>query len=261
MEKEIPPEIEVSVHEYLKKWSDRSGKIIGGILAIVITVGGFSVYSIVKNIAHTAVSEQLEQEEWNLKALDTLRKEALESIVETKYLSGDLKTKQKRALDTIDQSEDAAFKLKEKSGNLLAGIKDAEVLLSAVKDLEGVNDSLLSSLLTNASFKASLEERVIAEIAPLPVGTVISWDPIIRHNDGSSTGQTRVVPQEWNFCNGTNGTPDLSDKFIRGTTAIREVGTTGGSLNIASAGEHSHSGTTQSTRGPDHGVPCSGNCS
>lgn len=75
----------------------------------------------------------------------------------------------------------------------------------------------------------------------VPVGGIIAWY-------GSST----TVPQGWAICNGTNGTPDLRNRFIVGAGDTYATGATGGadSVNIShthtidSAGSHNHTGTT-----------------
>ncbi|MBA7649716.1 hypothetical protein ES703_57514 [subsurface metagenome] len=42
------------------------------------------------------------------------------------------------------------------------------------------------------------------------------------------------IPDGWQLCNGTNGTPDLTDRFVRAPSVARPIGTIGG------AGTHSH---------------------
>lgn len=94
----------------------------------------------------------------------------------------------------------------------------------------------------------------------VPTGAIFSWDAIERKADGTPTGTTRPIPQGWQVCNGTNGTPNLTDRFLKGVTSISEAGKYGGSPDIATSGEHTHSGETASASGPDHGIPCSGKC-
>lgn len=65
-----------------------------------------------------------------------------------------------------------------------------------------------------------------------PIGTIVAFN-------GSQS-----IPDNWAVCDGTNGTPDLSGKFIKGTTDRTEVGTTGGQSEIkitsTSLPKHSH---------------------
>lgn len=53
------------------------------------------------------------------------------------------------------------------------------------------------------------------------------------------TGTT--APTGWAICNGTNGTPDLRDRFIIGAGSSFTVGTAGGSYGTGGAGDHNHS--------------------
>jgi hypothetical protein len=94
-----------------------------------------------------------------------------------------------------------------------------------------------------------------------PNGVIFAWDAIIRDKDGTPTGEYHSVPDGWKICNGENGTPDLTGKFLMGAASLSGAGETGGKANIKESGIHAHSGTTGVTRGPDHGISCSGKCS
>jgi len=66
----------------------------------------------------------------------------------------------------------------------------------------------------------------------LPTGIIVAW-----------TGQT--VPAGWTLCNGTNGAPDLRDKFLVGAGNSYTIGNTGGANTVAltmdQMPKHSHS--------------------
>lgn len=76
------------------------------------------------------------------------------------------------------------------------------------------------------------------------------------------SGSIASVPSGWQLCDGTNGTPNLRDRFIVGAGTTYAVNATGGSADAivvshthtfsgttASAGTHSHTGSlTQSTK-------------
>ncbi len=56
-----------------------------------------------------------------------------------------------------------------------------------------------------------------------------------------------LIPAGWQICDGTNGTPDLRSRFIRGASQDADLGVTGGSEththsnpSTNSAGAHSH---------------------
>lgn len=67
-----------------------------------------------------------------------------------------------------------------------------------------------------------------------PVGTIVIW-----------SGTADNIPSGWQLCDGTNGTPDLRDKFVLGAGTNHAVGETGGSedvtLTVEQMPSHSHS--------------------
>lgn len=58
-------------------------------------------------------------------------------------------------------------------------------------------------------------------------GIVVMW-----------SGAIADIPTGWSLCNGSNGTPDLRDKFIPGAGSTYAVGATGGNIN------HTHTFTS-----------------
>lgn len=63
----------------------------------------------------------------------------------------------------------------------------------------------------------------------IPAGVIVMWSGAIEN-----------IPEGWSLCDGTNGTPNLLDRFIVGAGNTYAVGTTGGSAD-AIVVEHSHS--------------------
>ena len=59
--------------------------------------------------------------------------------------------------------------------------------------------------------------------ASLPAGLIVMW-----------SGTLANIPSGWNLCDGTLGTPDLRDRFIKGPAAAENPGATGG------ASTHTH---------------------
>lgn len=66
--------------------------------------------------------------------------------------------------------------------------------------------------------------------APIPQGLIAMWSGV-------------SAPAGWFLCDGTNGTPDLRDRFIVGANTNKPLGTSGGTSTTNSAGNHTHSMT------------------
>src|SRR5690606_16720903 len=64
------------------------------------------------------------------------------------------------------------------------------------------------------------------------------------------------IPEGWALCDGTNGTPDLRDRFIVGAGREYAVGARGGAkevtLTTAQMPKHSHTGITDSAGAHTH---------
>lgn len=72
-------------------------------------------------------------------------------------------------------------------------------------------------------------------LSSLPVGTVIAWE-------------NATIPDGWHVCDGTNGTLDLRNKFVKGASVDGDVGDTGG------VSSHSHTNPNTDERAAhDHG--------
>jgi microcystin-dependent protein len=90
--------------------------------------------------------------------------------------------------------------------------------------------------------------------AAFPVGGIILW-----------SGSIAAIPATWQLCDGTNGTPNLRDRFIVGAGSTYSVGATGGANTVTldatmlpahthslsasgttsgQSNDHAHSGTT-----------------
>jgi len=63
---------------------------------------------------------------------------------------------------------------------------------------------------------------------------------------GMYSGLLADIPADWLICDGTNGTPDLTDKFVMGTITEGDIGVTGGS-NDAMVVSHNHTASASST--------------
>lgn len=81
---------------------------------------------------------------------------------------------------------------------------------------------------------------------PVPSNVIIPWfDTIDR------------IPNGWVLCDGNNGTPDFTDKFIRSVPdTATDPGTTGGTasytMSTSQLPSHSHNGSTSNTGSHTH---------
>lgn len=81
----------------------------------------------------------------------------------------------------------------------------------------------------------------------VPTGGIIMW-----------SGAIAAIPSGWVICDGTNGTPNLRDRFIVGAGTSYSVGATGGAATVAltesqmPAHAHSVSGTTSTDGSHSH---------
>ncbi|MBN9525875.1 MAG: hypothetical protein J0H82_06725 [Alphaproteobacteria bacterium] len=110
------------------------------------------------------------------------------------------------------------------AGAVTASHADINKLAQILTDITGLNTQV-------GGLRANL----------VPKGAIVMWS-------GKSASD---IPVGWKLCDGTDGTPDLREKFIAGAATLDEVGTTGGSFNaaitIAEAGGHTHTGVTAET--------------
>lgn len=94
----------------------------------------------------------------------------------------------------------------------------------------------------NTSGVVITPEGILQKIAaaPVPVGGIIMW-----------SGSVGSIPTGWRLCDGTNGTPNLRDRFIVGAGTTHIVGATGGSADAVVV---SHSHTMQSGGSHNHTI-------
>lgn len=61
---------------------------------------------------------------------------------------------------------------------------------------------------------------MLLSVHKVPIGFITWW-----------AGSVLGVPSGWRLCDGNNGTPDLTDKFVVGAAGSYIVGTEGGDVN------------------------------
>lgn len=91
-----------------------------------------------------------------------------------------------------------------------------------------------------------------------PSGSIIMYSGAWNFN---GTGLGTDTLSGWALCNGNNGTPNLSDRFVMGTNTSTNLATTGGansySLTEAQLPSHTHSFTTGSSGAHTHTITIS----
>jgi hypothetical protein len=94
---------------------------------------------------------------------------------------------------------------------------------------------LIFSLATDRSVRLFGEEfgvsgPPITDTDSMPHGVILAW-----------YSKEGAIPSGWAICDGTNGTPDLRGRFLRGVASMAEVGGKGGLDRVldGSTGDHS----------------------
>ncbi len=83
-------------------------------------------------------------------------------------------------------------------------------LVPTDKSLASVFNTVIQALLNRTQY---LKNR-------LPIGIIVTWG-----------GSADAIPSHWALCDGTNGTPDLRDRFIMGSGGSHALGSIGGSAD------------------------------
>jgi len=70
----------------------------------------------------------------------------------------------------------------------------------------------------------AIDGSALTGIVSIPSGLIAMW-----------SGTNANIPSGWNLCDGNNGTPDLTDRFILGRAAGTNTGSTGGANTVTLA--------------------------
>ncbi|MFI3272620.1 MAG: hypothetical protein R3Y11_11060 [Pseudomonadota bacterium] len=97
--------------------------------------------------------------------------------------------------------------------------------LSASSGVPIASTTYAGKVMASASFTVDQTTGEAAVPNIVPTGGIIMW-----------SGSTTVIPTGWALCDGTNGTPNLVDRFIVGAGSTYEVGGTGGSASVTPSG-------------------------
>ena len=81
-----------------------------------------------------------------------------------------------------------------------------------------------------------------ADINTFQTGMIMLW-----------SGSSASIPATWYLCDGSNGTPNLMDRFVVGAGSAYVVGATGGSANAVVV-SHTHTASTDAQGSHTHGA-------
>lgn len=172
---------------------------------------------------------------------------ALESAT---YIS-DLNSSNPAASDAISTADDhlrlIKSTIKATFPNITGPMTRTQAQLNNALDKTGdtMTGALTLSGAPSTDLQAATKAYVDSAVAGgVPSGAIIMW-----------SGSIASIPAGWFLCNGSNGTPDLRNRFIVGAGSTYAVAATGGSADaIVVSHTHAFSGSTSSAGSHTHGI-------
>ncbi len=135
------------------------------------------------------------------------------------------------------------------SGNTALASLGVTATATELNTLDGVTASTAELNILDG-LTATTSNLNTASTHYVPSGGIILW-----------SGSTGSIPSGWFLCDGSNGTPDLRDRFVVGAGSSYAVGATGGAdsvtLSTSQIPSHTHtfSGTTSTIGDHTHSLP------
>jgi len=241
-ENEISAETECAINHYLSKSIERKLKLLAVASTAAVAIGGLSIITLTmnysKSLAETriskainhyneAIDQQMSRVERKVETLDTQCDAARNTISETKLSA------REALLETLNQLS----LVNERTEQLNQKLTAAESFITAVDSASGATTEIVKELTKDKFFFEKIRRHIIQQLDPLPKGTIIPFH-------GTEHEVRQALARGWAICDGSNGTPDLRDRFILGT-GLTDIGLVGGTK------AHAHAGTTKNPREKD----------
>jgi microcystin-dependent protein len=169
-----------------------------------------------------------------------MNKEITERTEEDKTLQTNIDTETSTRItadkDLQDQIDKEVTERIERDKALQVNI-DTEVSARTVADQQ-LQDQLSKEVTERIEGDKTLQTNIDVlknevSLLAFPVGGIIAWN-----------GSAASIPSGWSLCDGTNGTPNLGNRFILGAGDKYKVGQTGGEeahiLTVAEMPAHNH---------------------
>lgn len=119
--------------------------------------------------------------------------------------------------------------------SLESRVMQLEQLVSRLNNANTYGDLRYGQPDISPALNTDLSTEVAARTASMvPLGAILIW-----------SGAIVDIPTNWQLCDGTNGTPNLRDKFIVGAGTTYAVGGTGGSASFTHTGGGLHQHDTK----------------
>ena len=134
-------------------------------------------------------------------------------------------------------------------------IQDGAIATSDLEDESVTENKLANGAITSDKIAdGAIDASKLSIGAVMPKGSILMWSGAI---DGNGNPVIDGEPDtNWHICDGTDGTPDLADRFIVGAGGTYTVGDTGGSdtqtLTVANMPMHSHDFSASTSVIGDH---------
>lgn len=136
----------------------------------------------------------------------------------------------------VQRADDGKVYANTFTGNLVGNVTGVSSIATRLETTTTI--ALTGAITGSASFDGTVNVSIATTaVNQFPAGMIVMW-----------AGASGSIPIGWVICNGSNGTPDLRDRFIVGAGATYAVGSNGGSKD-AGLIQHSHteSGITAGT--------------